>query len=160
MKILVISDSHGEDARIKALLAYYTGKVRAVIHLGDNDRDLLKYQDETELPLYTVAGNCDDTVFSPRERLLTFGKCKILLTHGNKHHLNSGFISLYNHARAQQASACLYGHTHIAAIFTEGDIFFMNPGSIAEPRDHMPPSYGLLTIDDATGEVSGEIIRL
>jgi hypothetical protein len=160
MNILVISDSHGDNVRIKLLLEKYAGKIQAVLHLGDHDRDLLRHTNDTPVPLLAVAGNMDDTVFSPRERVLVFGNCSVFMTHGHIYHLNNGIERLSAQTREKSATVCLYGHTHVSAVFTEDGIFFMNPGSLTKPRDENPPGYGLLTIDDKTGAVSGEIVFL
>ncbi|MCL2499616.1 MAG: metallophosphoesterase [Defluviitaleaceae bacterium] len=158
MRILVISDSHGQSERVKSLLVKYADEVHAVLHLGDLDRDLLKHEGSTELRLLAVAGNCDNTLSSPHERLLTLGRRKILMVHGNQYIVNQNTDRLACRALEQEADICLFGHTHIAETFTDGNVFYMNPGSITNPRDDKNPSYGLLTIDEETGGVSGEII--
>jgi hypothetical protein len=160
MRILVISDSHGEDSRVKSLLVMYAGTVQAVLHLGDHDRDLLKYQNETDLLMLAVAGNCDDTMLSPRERLVTLGGQGVFMAHGHTFGVNFCTLRLTYRAREQGAAVCLYGHTHRAKVYNEDGILFMNPGSVTAPRGGEAPSYGLLKIDDETGAVSGEIIRL
>jgi hypothetical protein len=160
MQILVISDSHGETAQIKKLLEQYADTAQAVLHLGDRDSDLLQLAAQTNLSVYTVAGNCDDGASSPRERSCEFNRRRVFMAHGNKLNINFGVERLVYRAREVSAAVCLYGHTHRSEIFTKDNIFFMNPGSITEPRDHKAPSYGLLYIDDENGNISGEIIHL
>jgi hypothetical protein len=160
MRFLVMGDTHGENNRIKALLEQYAGQVQAVFHVGDHDYDLLQFKDTTKLPLLAVAGNCDDTNLSSRERLLTFGERRVYITHGNAFQLYLNTNRLVNRAHEKGASVCFFGHTHESAIFTVKGIFFMNPGSLANPRDGKRPSYGLLDIDDKTGNTNGEIIFL
>ncbi|MCL2203949.1 MAG: metallophosphoesterase [Defluviitaleaceae bacterium] len=160
MEILVISDSHGDDAAIQQLLNQYAQSVQAVIHLGDHDRDLLQLARETSLPMYTVAGNCDDGAASPRERMELIGGHRIFMAHGNKLDVGFGVEKLARRAREADAAVCLFGHTHRSAIYTLHGIFFMNPGSITDPRDDNRPSYGLLTLGDAPGAVSGKILFL
>ena len=160
MEILVISDSHGKPGVIVPLLKEYKNRVRAVLHAGDHDLDLLHCKDETSLQLEAVAGNTDDGSHAPREKVLTFGGKTIFMTHGNKHISNGDITRLVAGAQAVKADICLYGHTHVSAVFEEQGIFFMNPGSLKEPRDDNGPSYGLLTICEKTGAVSGEIIFL
>jgi hypothetical protein len=160
MQILVISDSHGEDAHIKGLLEAYANRVQAVLHLGDHDRDLLRLAQQTHLPLYAVAGNCDGGSHTPREQTLEFGKLRIFMAHGHKYNLNAGVERLVYRARELGVQACLFGHTHKSVTFTQHDIFFMNPGSVTEPRGYTKPGYGLLTLCEASGKITGEIIDL
>ena len=160
MQILVVSDSHEEVDILRALLDEYAAMVQLVIHLGDHDRDLLRLAPITALPLLTISGNTDDLLRSPRERVCSFKSKKFLLTHGHIYNINAGIDLLVHKALEVEAKICLYGHTHIATTFTKHGIFFMNPGSITEPRDDNPPSYGLLKIDEATGEISGDILYI
>lgn len=61
MKILVISDSHGQLANLKHVLGFaQKSGVKAIIHCGDWDNwemveEILKWK----VPLYTVLGNAD-----------------------------------------------------------------------------------------------------
>jgi len=160
MEILVISDSHGRPGVIPPLLALYKDRVKAVLHTGDHDMDLLYLKDTTDLPLEAVAGNTDNGLLSPREKILTFGGKKIFMTHGSNHNFINGKIGLINLAVNRDVDICLFGHSHVSEIFEKHGIFFMNPGSLKEPRDENPPSYGLLKICEETGLVSGEIIFL
>jgi len=158
MEILVISDTHGNTGVILPLLEQYQNRVSAVLHTGDHDLDLLQLKDRTTLHLETVAGNTDDGVRSPREKIVKLGGKNIFMTHGSNQNVNSNNKQLIHHALERKADICLFGHTHVSTIFEEHGIFFMNPGSLNEPRDYNPPSYGLLTINEETGAVSGEII--
>jgi hypothetical protein len=160
MQYLVISDTHGDTAALRSILDEKAGAVEAVLHLGDNDWDLLRYAQAYDVQMIAVAGNCDDTSRSPRERTLTLGGKRVLMLHGNTQMFNVGFGRLVNRAREHNAEICLFGHTHRSAVFSEGPVFFMNPGSPSEPRDGNKPSYGLLTVCDTTGVVSGEIFFL
>ena len=157
MKILVTSDSHDESDVLQTLLEEYAATVHLVIHLGDHDRDLLRLAPITDLPLLTVSGNTDDEMRSPRERVCTFFKKKFFLTHGHIYNINAGVDALARKALEEEARVCLYGHTHVANTFNRHGILFMNPGSLSDPRDDNPPSYGLLTIDEKSGEIAGEI---
>ena len=160
MQLLIISDTHGKDKLLRGLLTQYKGRVHAVLHLGDHDHDLLRLAGETALPLYAVAGNCDDGVLSPRELLQPFGAFNVFMTHGNRLGVNEGMIRIILRAREVKAAVCLFGHTHCNTVFCEQDILFMNPGSLTDPRDKKPPSYGLLQLNEETGKASAEILHL
>jgi len=106
-----------------------------------------------------VAGNCDFITSAPREHILTIGQKRILLMHGHSHDIKTSYNRLMYYAQEKEVDACLFGHTHIPAVFSHESVFFMNPGSTREPRGSSSPSYGLLTIDDQ-GNITGEVIDL
>ena len=163
MQILVISDSHGRYESIPLLLDRYTGKVQTVVHLGDNAVDLLQFHSEyPALTLVAVAGNCDFPGLAPTERILTLGEPvprRILLIHGHIHNVKMNLDRLMYYAQEKEVDACLFGHSHIPAVFSHGPILFMNPGSVSEPRGMSKAGYGLITID-GKGEITGEVINL
>lgn len=61
MKVLVISDSHGHIANLKAITEIAVkSKFSAIIHAGDwNTVEAVKVVASTKIPLYTVLGNAD-----------------------------------------------------------------------------------------------------
>lgn len=72
MKILIISDSHGNIANIKHVMGFAkTIKAEAVIHCGDwNNVEAVNTVLSFGIPLYTVLGNAD--VDSDIEEVLKF----------------------------------------------------------------------------------------
>ncbi len=72
MKILVISDSHGNIANLKHVLGFAKKlKIRAVIHCGDWDNvEAAETVFSFGLPVYTILGNAD--VSSELEDYLRF----------------------------------------------------------------------------------------
>jgi len=170
MQILVISDSHGDAAPVKTLLDQYAGKLTTVIHLGDNVKDILKFEHlYPRLNIVAVAGNCDYSAVAPRERILTLAGRRILLMHGHSHNVKMSCDRLIYYSMEKDVDACLFGHTHMSAIFTidkaahdngppSGEVFFMNPGSLCEPRGGSRAGYGIITI--AGSNITGELIEL
>ena len=163
MQILVISDSHGRYESIPLLLDRYTNKVQTVVHLGDNARDLLQYESKyPALDLVAVAGNSDFSTCAPKERILTLGEPvsqRILVMHGHTHNVKMNLDRLMYYTQEKEVNACLFGHSHIPTVFSHESVFFMNPGSISEPRGMSKAGYGLITID-SQGNISGEVISL
>jgi len=159
-KILIISDTHNKTKHLATLLARYAQEIQGVFHLGDHDYDLLQFADTYALPLYTVAGNCDDESLSPRERVVTLGEKRVFMAHGDRYNVGSSNLRLLARARAFNADVCLYGHTHIAFCDVVDGILVMNPGSLTSPRDNKPPAYGLLTLDMATQTFNGRILHI
>ena len=158
ISFLITSDTHEDTTRLEALLKHYDSQVQGVFHLGDHDYDLLQYEGYS-VPFYTVAGNCDDGILSPRERVVTIGGRRIFMAHGDRFNVGSQTDRLLACAQQHQAAVCLFGHTHIPTCATVGGILLMNPGSLTSPRDNGNPSYGLLTLNTESNTFSGEIIR-
>jgi len=159
-QILVISDSHGNSEPVRLLLDRYNGKLKTVVHLGDNARDLLQLQTKyPALNLVAVAGNCDYGHEVPKELVLTLGPKAILLMHGHTHNVKMNYQRLMYYAQEKEVNACLFGHSHFPAVFSHESVFFMNPGSVSLPRGGSKASYGLLSID-SQGDITGEVIEL
>lgn len=144
MRILVVSDSHGQMFNLRqALLAQ--PKAEVVIHLGDGEYDLeaLKnsYPDKTFLQ---VRGNCDWGSELPASATFTAGDKKIFYTHGHDYGVKSGLYTAVCAAREQKADILLYGHTHTAMTDYDDGLYIMNPGAISGYK----PSYGTIDITE------------
>ena len=132
MKILVFSDSH----RALSFMRDCIEKIRpdAIFHLGDHYGDgeniRMEYPD---ISFYQVPGNCDIYSAPPfaREMLIQrLGGVDFYLTHGHRHNVKMTTTKLLADARAAQADAVLYGHTHVANCYQEPDgLWVLNPGS-------------------------------
>jgi hypothetical protein len=161
MRILVFSDTHKKCETMNAVIKKYGDTVQAIIHLGDCDLDLYVYKcsNDAPLPVYMVAGNCDNENYSKREEMLELEGFRVLITHGHLYVVHGTTDMLVKYAEAQNAAVCLFGHTHRSAMFTENGIFYMNPGSLSDPRDNKPPSYGLLELDAQGNKINGKILH-
>ena len=132
MKILVLSDSHSSMYFMRRCVE--TIRPQAVIHLGDyyDDGQTLK-ELYPQIELHQVPGNCDRYRCSPWVHTqLCYDVCgvRLFMTHGHKQSVKSGTELLIAQARAMQAKAALYGHTHIADCHREADgLWVLNPGS-------------------------------
>lgn len=146
MKILVISDTHGNTSR--ALSAYSNSEpVDAIIHLGDGKNDVEQLRDILDVPVISVAGNCDPISNTPREILWECEGKSILLTHGDVYQVKSGLGRLLQRALEIKADAVLFGHTHQAIYETTSNILLLNPGALA---NHVcQRSYAVLNISAA-----------
>ena len=134
MKILVFSDSHGnEDNMIRAVERERPFTLDAIVHLGDGWRDAeALHRLYPRIPLEQVPGNCDLGRFEERERVVFFGDCRTLLCHGHTLGVKSSLLRASYEAREHGAQALLDG------------LWLVNPGSIG---DHRRPSYGVLTVE-------------
>ena len=148
MRILVISDTHRKTVRAVELLNEFSKKVDAVIHLGDNVEDADFIKRNYKLPVYVVAGNCDNIDGNvPQEVLLHAGGKRIFFTHGHYYDVKYNINTIAKRAAEVKADICLYGHTHKPNLQIQDGIIFFNPGSLSEPRGDSKPSYGIVKID-------------
>lgn len=134
MKILVISDSHGHIANLKAALE--VGKkanIKAIIHCGDWDN--VETFDETlkfGLPIYSVLGNADVSLdledalrgnckkFDPFLLELEFDGRKVAVTHE---------VNLKN-PKLYDFRVVFYGHKHSKEEKMINFTKFIRPGAL------------------------------
>ncbi|MEY8402437.1 YfcE family phosphodiesterase [Oscillospiraceae bacterium 44-34] len=146
MNILVFSDSH------RSLSGMYTAIDRhqphQVIHLGDLMDDAEEVaQHYPKLPFCLVPGNCDGWgTATPVKKQITLSGKSILLSHGHRWGVKSGYDAAISDARAVRADILLFGHTHVPLCRQlEDGLWMMNPGPAQS-------SYGLIEI--VNGRVS------
>lgn len=150
MKILVISDTHGDLTNAK-LAINHTLKIglNIVIHCGDHIKDAEELEQEyPDLDFYYVPGNCDGWFFraTDKTKIITIEDKKILFTHGDHHNIKYDYDKLFIDIQAQGANMGFCGHSHIAYIEKRSGITMVNPGSITLPRDINYPSYAVLDL--------------
>lgn len=130
MKVLVISDTHGCANR--AFNAHSLSEpVDAIIHLGDGAADADMMRAALDVPVISVAGNCDPGSNAPRERLWECEGKRILLTHGDAYQVKSGLARLRQRAEAVGADAVLFGHTHQRVLENHAGLLLVNPGTLS-----------------------------
>ncbi len=144
MRILVISDSHGDMAAIDRVISQ-AGDFDRVFHLGDNYRDARYIEDITAKPVDKVPGNCD-FVDAPSVITVCVGGKRFFLAHGHNHGVGYSTVRLTYAADEAEADVALFGHTHHSMIDYVGRLTVMNPGSISRPRG-CAASYGIIEID-------------
>ena len=161
MKILLVSDTHKMTAKLKdEILPKYANEIQMAIHLGDYAKDLFSLQSSyPNLQMVGVGGAFESDEKSRRVLKIDTeaGIKRILIMHGHTHRVKRDLSRIIEYAQEKNADACFFGHTHASITFTENGIFFMNPGSLTNPRDTIKGSIGLVSISQ-TGEISGEVI--
>lgn len=128
---IVMSDSHGDREIVKEIKERYQGKVDAIFHNGDSE---LPSSDPVWDGIYVVAGNCDYDSGYPNNLVIQLANVRVAQTHGHLYHINFMWDRLDLFAQEAQADICLYGHLHRASAWQEGNIVFINPGSVLQPR--------------------------
>ena len=154
MKILVLSDSHGNVSNMAA--AAEQTAPRMIFHLGDCWRDAEKLHDlSPDIPLEQVPGNCDYRSSEPAERLLCLEDKRILLCHGHTYGVKQSLLTAGYAAEEQNLDLFLFGHTHRPLVDRRGKTLFVNPGSIG---DYRRPFYAVVTI--VNGRLDGRTVPL
>ena len=154
MKILVLSDSHGNVDN----MARAVGKEQPqmIFHLGDCWRDAQQLQDRfPEIPMEQVPGNCDYRSFEESERILFLEDKRILICHGHTLGVKQSLMNAAYTAEESNLDLLLFGHTHIPMVDMRGKTLFINPGSIG---DYRRPTYAVVTIEN--GKVDGHTYLL
>ncbi len=151
IRILVFSDTHRRSDLMREVIRRKRTAVDLVIHLGDNFADLKEVRDEfPTIAFLGVRGNCDwhSEEDFPEQNTICFEGHKIFFTHGHKLAVRGGDAVLTYTAKSTGADIALFGHTHVRVHRECDGVTVFNPGSLAEPRDGKPASFGYITIDN------------
>ena len=139
MKILVLSDTHG-DLRAQQMACELV-QPDTILHLGDHWGDAQQLRHSfPNCEVYAVAGNCDFAPGAPlRLQLQLEGHC-ILLMHGHRYGVKASPLRAILAARESEAELLCFGHTHRALCEQQEGLWVLNPGSCSGPQ----ASYGIV----------------
>lgn len=145
MKILVISDTHGNlPIKIEKL------GVQAVIHAGDlGDRKFMREFASIE-NFFAVAGNTDTSLegIVPQTVCDSIGGVKFFLVH-NLSAPHRIIMSNFREINDCRPDMVVYGHTHMPVIEKKDNIFFINPGSLGKDGLTGHKTYAIIEIDSS-----------
>ena len=133
MRILLISDSHGDNDAIDELITRWPD-VDLYLHAGDSET-----HPRSIYPFRVIRGNCDYSFDMPEELLIPLPFGNVLMRHKKdvtKERLKKDNIKVF-----------IYGHTHIPECIKRDDVAYINPGSLAYPRSIYDRTYMLLETD-------------
>ena len=167
MRILVVSDTHGDLERFDRVLSKLEKEspVDMIVHCGDCYEDALNIRMSCGIPVAAVKGNCDHEFSETGFLLLATEAGDFLVTHGHMENVGSSLQRLFYKTLEYGCVGALFGHTH-RAVFTEledpqsddgGKILMMNPGSLPRPRDGSGGTFGLIKTSEAG--ISGRILK-
>jgi len=129
LKILVISDSHGNKNAI--LNAVEQESPGLILHLGDHDRDCETVEAEhPSIPVRKVRGNCDRSSTGPDTEEFTLSGKRFFMAHGHLYRVKLGFTYILNAAACRGADLLVFGHTHTPYYSVTDSLTVVNPGSI------------------------------
>ncbi|WP_438311287.1 metallophosphoesterase [Sporosarcina sp. FA9] len=138
MKIIVMSDSHGDKETVKAV-SLQPGD--GYFHCGDSE---LVFTDPVFSEMHKVRGNCDFDNHFPRQSLVTVGNKKVLTVHGHEHGVKESLTRIYYSAKENNADIVLFGHSHLYGTEMIDGVLFVNPGSTMQPRGGRKPTYAVV----------------
>lgn len=159
MKILIGSDIHGSAYYCKKLFeAYEQNKADRMLLLGDllyhgprNDlprdyapKQVIELLNAHKSDLLCVRGNCEaevdqmvlDFPVLAEYAVFSMGKHMLFATHGHVFHPK-------NLPPLKPGDILLNGHTHVPACEKIGKVMYLNPGSIAIPKEDSVHGYML-----------------
>ena len=160
-KILLVSDTHGTETLLQTILKE-RGPYDRLIFLGDGCglENRLFNMAGCPAEVNMVRGNCDWGSSLPEEAVITVGKYRVLITHGNRWRVNCRPEPLSYHAEEVNVQMCFFGHTHVPCMENIGGILLVNPGSLTRPRqDGMRPTFYEIEEDEA-GELAFSLVVL
>ena len=139
MKILLVSDSHGDYQALDQLAAKYPN-INLYLHAGDSEQDEFSIK-----PFISVRGNCDHYYDFPNYLVIPSPFGNIYVQHTP--YVSKSVINEHN------AKIVIHGHTHVRRNETKNGILFINPGAISYARDKFNGSYAIIEIDNKNVEV-------
>lgn len=142
MKILVISDSHGNISNIKSVMEIaYRSKIDALIHAGDwNTRESVETVLSYNIPTFAVLGNADisrevaeklnakSKKFNELFLILDLDGKKVGITH--KPSDNKVFFKEHAHSTAKNFDLIVNGHLHSASEKKASSTKIIRPGAL------------------------------
>lgn len=157
MKYIIASDIHGSAYYCEQLIsAFKKEKADKILLLGDilyhgprndlprghNPKEVIKLLNPLKNSILCVRGNCeaevDQMVLSfpcmADYCVLPMGNNIIFATHG--HVFNEENLPPLN-----EGDILMNGHTHVPKVTEHEDYVYMNPGSVAIPKEGSPHSY-------------------
>ena len=160
-KILIVSDSHGNNTNLRKAIANMGDTLDLMIHLGDMECDPDVIKNLVKCPAEMVKGNCDGLSRLQAAKIIDIGEHKALITHGHRYGGKYGIDSMREMAEVNGADIVMFGHIHEPVLeHYQGGMTVLNPGSISKPRqDGHRPTYAVMTIED-DGRTDYAIVKM
>lgn len=178
MKLLFISDIHGSLYYTRqALEMFKKENADYIVILGDelyhgprnplpeeyNPKEVARLLNGYADRIIAIRGNCDSEVDEMMLDYPMVATCSTVLYNGRRLFLTHGHV--YNEGnlpKLRDGDVFAYGHTHMPKAEKSGNIYVINPGSIALPKENNPNTYGVLydsvfKIKDFNGNIFKEI---
>lgn len=148
MKIIALSDSHGDEASLHEIIKKHRS-ADLIIFCGDGCSDInrmkMLFRDK---PFLCVKGNCDWYCDFPLIQDIELGGKKILVTHGHMFGVKDGTSRIVDMGHQNNADILIFGHTHKQLTSVEGNMMLINPGSVGYKG-----TYTIIEINEQTGKI-------
>ncbi|MGD7044155.1 metallophosphoesterase [Jeotgalibacillus proteolyticus] len=141
MKILAVSDNHGDRERIVELKKRYKDSVDVMLHCGDSE---LPFDSPEMEGFERVRGNCDMDSAYPDEKVVKVKDATIFITHGHLYGIKQSLDKIHYKASEEDAEITFFGHSHSLGAEVIDQRLYINPGSIQLPRDRKEASYAIV----------------
>ncbi|MDE6312271.1 MAG: metallophosphoesterase [Lachnospiraceae bacterium] len=148
MKVMIVSDSHRQHGNLEKAIER-EGRLDLMIHLGDAEGSEFYIEQIAGCPLEIISGNNDFFSDLAREKEISIGRYKVLLTHGHYYNVSLGPENILEEGRSRGVDIVMFGHTHKPVLDIKEDIVLLNPGSISYPRQEgKKPTYMMMEIGE------------
>ena len=160
MLIAVVSDIHRHTEWIdKAAPLLKTASV--LFCLGDHASHANELMRVCDRPVLSVRGNCDWGEDAPWQISMVFSGKRIFATHGHHYGVKLSLDRLRDKAEKEKADIVLFGHTHVPAVTWLDGRWFINPGSLGEPRSSAGRTFARVEIEEGeAGKIVPSIVRV
>lgn len=146
MKILLVSDTHGRDGNLEAVLE--EEQPDFLCHMGDLEGSEDHLRVIAQCGVAMVSGNNDFWTDLNAEVIFELEGFRIFMTHGHSYYVSMGLDRIKYAGYEKGADIVLFGHTHQPTLEIFDDIIIANPGSLSYPRQPgRNPSYMILTLE-------------
>ena len=158
MKIIAMSDSHGDTRAVKKVLEN-NPDADIVLYAGDGLRDIRRLVgDDSKFILYCVKGNCDGDDSTPDEEIVDAGGVRILLTHGDRLYVKYKLNDLAEHAKEAGVALTVFGHTHKPLVINKHGAFMLNPGTVSRSHSYGAATYAVIKVEN--GDITAAKIEM
>lgn len=149
MKILVISDTHGNIVRLRHVLGFAERfDVSALVHCGDWDNaEIVGLIREVKIPVYGVLGNADEVQYNEILRELKgagveVGEVDVIKTEfdGKRTVIGHQPFKVAEYITSGDFDLVFHGHTHQRKDKFFGKTRVINPGAIHNTKE---PSFAI-----------------
>ncbi len=148
MLVLVMSDIHGAKRRFEDIVKQHEN-ANYFISLGDSE---LKHKLLEKNDIIAIKGNYPFDKGFTYEHVMDLMGRRLLLTHGHRYRVRSGYDKLYYRMLESESVLALHGHTHIPGYQKIENRYVLNPGSVAQGRSGHPDTYMLLEFGESKVE--------
>lgn len=144
--IAIVADTHGRIDAIKNQLS--KDKPQKIFFAGDFLSDARRLSAHLGIGVEAVLGNCDGSGSGDWERIVTIAGRRFYIVHGHQYRVKFSLNSIFYRGLELAVDAVVFGHTHVPCCRRVDNLWLLNPGSAARPRDGKKPSYIRLQMDE------------